>query len=335
MVGISRISTYGTLAGNLQNLRRQQESLTIRATQLNTGKKYSTLIEYRQNITNVLTFQQDIDRKTETVDRLAVAETVVRSYDSTLDAFDKKIDTLLKRIEDSRGFNSDVDTERFSRWQVENREYFDNFLREANELINTRVGNRYIYSGSAYNVRPVRDLSDEPVPTQPTPTVPFVPAATNLIPAYATLTPAGTADERLTDDQLVSLDSSSLTYGITFTDPAFQRLFQAFSHFKTALARPTEAERIAYLDEARDLLQTAKIDLQALRENEASNLQAVTQAQADTKSEKSLQENYLAQLTQIVPEEVSVEISAIRNQIEASFRSISVQDRLSIENFLF
>lgn len=339
MVGISRVSTYGTLAGNLQTLRRQQETFSLKASQLNTGQQYSTLIEYREQISQILVFQQDINGKTATIDRLTIAETVIRNYDTTLEGFDDRIDTLQRIIEDSRGFNSDINPELYQRWREQNSEYFDNFLRDVNDLINTRVGGRYIYSGSAYNTRPIRDLSAEPLPATANPAA-FTLLNRDQIPSYATLSPVPApivppVDARIDDGQFISLDASGVSYGETFTHEGFQRLFTGFLHFKTALERPVESERISFLDEAASLLTEAKNQLQILREREAFNLQLVTQAQSDFRTERNLQENFLAAITQISPEEVTVEISALRNQIEATYRTISVQDRLSIANFLF
>ena len=369
---VSSVSTAGKLLFNIRNLRSQQVTHTEKINQYQTGQKYDEISKYSQQVPLILKYRQQIDDATRFQ---SAAQAVINTLDIAETAFEKlddATDRITALIREGLGFNSDIDPERYESWRVANEDVVNDLLQEVTDLLNTRVGDRFIFSGSHYNDAPVRRLDQldddnffvlenaaiagDPDFRRPLSFDEYSPdaalgevtdysrlSATNIISAASTAPIASGATATLTFDvdeasyrrSAFKIDEAQTQiYGVSSNDETFARLTYIIRNYKQALQQPVQADREAFLRAALNESQTTINGIKRIRQEENYTNQDIILAQEENNKIKQLRENYLADIVTIDRETVSVEVSALKGQIEASLTLISGQRSLSLVNYL-
>ncbi|AXK81516.1 flagellin [Pseudolabrys taiwanensis] len=188
----------------------------------------------------------------------------------------------------------------------------EGFMSEMTSLLNTQYGGRYLFAGSRTDMAPV-DLS-----------------------SYSNTTSATAADTSYYtgDDQLASAkvsDSQYVTYGVTASNPAFEKAMRAFSMIANATSSPIDSTTLSSaLDLATSALDAVtgvqtKLSLSASQLERAVNNQQTYQSDATTLSDS---------LTNVDVAAVTAEISTYQAQLEASYSAISKIQSLRLSDYL-
>ncbi len=363
---VSAISTAGKLLYNIRNIQRQQTTSEEKSIQYQTGQKYQEITKYGKDLSTVLNYRQEIQESNRL---LASSQTVLNVLETTevvLGRFDDLVDTLRNGLEQGLGFDSAADPSSYTDWRDANSNQAEDILREVTDLLNSRVGSRYLFAGSRYNTRPVTQLDtldssgdfnvpittpagfrpitfDEFNPDRTANEVPDydVASTANLIPPAAVATPTDPAvitfdanQDSYESSRFHTGDTSVQEFGISSNDPTFTRLIYVARSYKQALTEPDQTLREDYLRQALAELETADVSLGNLRQREAAVLQDIQLLQTREQELVTFRENYLAEIVGVDRETVSVEFSALNQQIQANFTLIASQSRLSLANFI-
>jgi flagellar hook-associated protein 3 FlgL len=179
-------------------------------------------------------------------------------------------------------------------------------------LLNTQYGGRYLFAGSSTETAPV-DLA-----------------------AYSGTTSATATDISYYtgDDQLASAkvsDSQSITYGVTASNPAFEKAMRAFSMIANAATSPVDSSTLGdALDLATDALNEV-VGVQTKLSLSASQLERAVSSQQDYQSYAS---TLSSSLTDVDVAAITAEISTYQAQLEASYSAIAKIQSLRLTNYL-
>ncbi len=351
---VSTVSTAGKLLFNIRNIQRQQETSALKTAQYQTGQRHQEISNYGKDLTVILSYRQEIQRS----DRLlASSQSVLNTLETTetaLNRFEELIDTLRSGIEEGLGFDSNIDPSSYTNWRDANQSQSDDLLREVSDLLNTRVGRRYVFAGTRYTTRPVVQLDQldsadfyaSGSPSVPLTFAQFNPDRTaNEIPDYdvnstANIIPGtppftfSVDEDSYKQSRFNTGDTATEEFGVSSNDVTFTRIIYAARNYKQALEEPDQAVRENFLRLALAELETADNGLQILRQREASVIQDVQLLQTRERETVTFRENYLADLVSVDRETVSIEIAALNQQIQASFTLIASQARISLVNYL-
>ncbi len=174
---VGRTSHYATTFGSLRTISEKSAQYRLASERLSSGRKFSELSAYRSDLSDVLTHQRVVDRAQNDRARIGKVLTITQTYELTLRAtspgsLDSNAGGLQSYIEPfsqivREGLQPDTDT---TAWRERHSgDDFDNRLRAIQSLLNTKVGDRYIFAGRRYREgAPVRDLTgltDVPLPS--------------------------------------------------------------------------------------------------------------------------------------------------------------------------
>lgn len=219
-------------------------------------------------------------------------------------------------------------------------------LDQIGSILQTRDGDRYIFSGTNYNTNPLNGtLSDLPtvygagavpgvdydVPFQPVPdSVPLDQ------PPY--LNPAGNMDNYY-DINSVGLyvdDNERLSYGVSAVEPGFQRVIDAVLRFRDATADlgVDDANYTARVDDAAKQLDLALSDLKSTASRNGYKQQQLGEVQDRHARAIDLLKIRIGGIQDADPAEVAMNISGLQTALEASYMVTSQTLQLSLVNYL-
>ena len=175
---VGRTSHYATTFESLRTISKKSAQYRLSSDRLSSGRKFSQLSAYRSDLTDVLTYRRVVDRANKDRARIEKVLTITQTYELTLRATTSGSSSgsnaggLQSYIEPfseivREGLQPNVDA---TAWREKySGEDFENRLRAIQSLLNTKVGNRYIFAGRRYREgAPVRDLTgltDAPLPS--------------------------------------------------------------------------------------------------------------------------------------------------------------------------
>ncbi len=178
MTYVGRTSHYATTFDSLRTVSEKSAQYRLASERLSSGRKFSTLSAYRSDLPDVLTYRRVVDRAEKDSSRISKVLTITQTYELTLRATSpgnigsNSAGGLQSYIEPfseivREGLQPSLDA---TEWREKySGEDFDNRLRAIESLLNTKVGNRYIFAGRRYQEgAPVRDLAgltDAPLPS--------------------------------------------------------------------------------------------------------------------------------------------------------------------------
>lgn len=222
-------------------------------------------------------------------------------------------------------------------------------LDQIGSILQTKDGDRYIFSGSNYNTNPLNGtLSDLPTVYGPgavpgvTPgyDVPFQPVPDSAPlnqPPYLNL--GATDIQNYYDTNEVGLyvdDNERLSYGVSAVEPGFQRVIDAVLRFRDATADlgvddPNYQVRV---DDAAKQLDLALSDLKSTASRNGYKQQQLEEVQERHARATDLLKIRIGGIQDADTAEVATAIAGLQSTLEASYMVTSKMLSLSLVNYL-
>jgi flagellar hook-associated protein 3 FlgL len=219
-------------------------------------------------------------------------------------------------------------------------------LDQIGSILQTKDGDRYIFSGTNYNTNPLNGtLSDLPAVYGPGAVpgvdydVPFQPVPDSVPldqPPY--LNPAGNMDSYY-DINGVGLyvdDNERLSYGVSAAEPGFQRVIDAVLRFRDATADlgVDDPNYTARVDDAAKQLDLALSDLKSTASRNGYKQQHLGEVQDRHARAIDLLKIRIGGIQDADPAEVATSIAGLQAALEASYMVTSRTLQLSLVNYL-
>lgn len=184
------------------------------------------------------------------------------------------------------------------------------------------------YNGSVENSVQVATLPPESdsltdLPYVDPPNLPFYDseALTKKQNIKASQTPSVTID-----------DGQSITYGLTSTDRAIQKLVTAFRMARVAASNPGEYEQ--YIAKSRELMAQAKDEVRSVHAKVASDIATLEQKKTEHKGAMATVTERIAGIEGIDETEVAARLQSSMNTLEAAYTVAGRTQKLSLLNYL-
>lgn len=352
---IDRISTSGLLTQTLADVRRNQSRFVDLQFQVATGFKFEALSDYGNDITRIVDLRSQVSSREGYLRSIDIASTTTSAYNELLDRFADIAQDMIKA--------ADPTVVADPNWTADTQVVVENLMLELQNGLNTRIGDRYIFAGARFESEPVRDLralenytvndigrADALEAADDVPLILYndaapLPAAANpqnqqsymnVGPAPGSAVAAVPADQFIWTRSDVTVDTAQvLSYGITATDQTFQRMVDGLLRIRSATqAGLTTDERVAFVNEAEILAENALSDIRQLQSTNGVVLNEFNSTSERHTAFINILEGSLVDLTQVDPAEAATRLSALSNQIQASYAAIAQREQLSLVNFL-
>ena len=152
---------------------------------------------------------------------------------------------------------------------------------------------------------------------------------------YMYNTVAGQKDPLLWQQQSVGLrDGESQEYGVTATDPAFQKLIRALLIMKSSTETRNVGQEVVMLNAAKDIVAEATTEVRQLLAANATVVNSIETTRSAHVSFNTLAKNKLGAITDIDPAEAAAELTSLQSMVNASYSLIAKRAKLSLANFL-
>jgi len=140
-------------------------------------------------------------------------------------------------------------------------------------------------------------------------------------------------DGKAWDKAAVTVDDGlSITYGVTSTDPAFQKLVAAFRMARVAASNPGKYEE--YVSKSRELMAQAKDEVRSVHAKVASDSATLEQKKTEHKDAIATVTQRLADIEGIDETEVAARLKSSMNALEAAYTVAGQTQKLSLLNYL-
>ena len=287
--------------------------------------------------------KKEIEARESYVRSIDLTEGIATSYDNVLGRLTEVADEVLKAAEtqDPSDANYRTDTEVIA----------DNLLLEIEANLNLRIGDRFVFAGTRFDEPPVIDMrnlalydatdigvanANESDPQIPEFTVQS--GGASITQSYhAQFSGAGTNDAASYNQTSVTVnDNQRIDYGITATDPAFQRLIDSVMRMKSAVAQTglSTDERASLLGEARSQAEQARTDLRQLQSRNGTILNQFERTKELHENFANISQTTLDEIEGADTAEAAVQISTLQSQLQASFTTIARRAQLTLTSFL-
>ncbi len=337
---VSRVSTFGALSADLSLINRQNVLFDRLNFQVSTGEKFRELKNYGSQAPQILNLEQEIRAREGYIQSIGLAELNFKSYEATLERMNTVIDDIIKATSplstNDATFQSTTETTAV------------NLMVEVEANLNIEIGDRFLYAGTRFDTAPVADLRNLALYTandigvanaietaDSIPTFVVDNGGANTAQSYHTQGANATDPRSFEQVQLTIADNAVLTYGVTATEPAFQNLVESLVRLRSAAQTGlTEAQRESFLSEAAIAAETARDQMRQLQAENGLAL-ARTNDQVDNhNSFINISQIALDGIVRVDDATAAAEISALNNQVQASFTVIATRRQLSLVNFL-
>ena len=358
----NRTSHYAANFAFLRSLAEKSTQYRLVSDRLVNGRKFPELYSYRTQLAEVLTYQRTVVRARNDSTRINKVLAITNAYEIALrpsaagslagnrvEGLQGYAEPLLQIVRE--GLQPGVDVEK---WQNDyGQGDFDNRLRAIQTLLNTRVGERYIFAGRRYNEGPpVRNLTNLAEPPLPTTQVALYQAFTqrNLLvnnsssvadhDKDASDTPATNTGEIVYTAHLTSVlqieDRQTIEYGVSSNREPINQLLLAARLLKRALALAPSAlaDRQALLNDAEQYLDSSIDGFRQLRQRSARVVATLQVAQARQLDVEITTQTLVDRITSADITQAGVELSALAQQFSATLQTIETRNSLSLANIL-
>lgn len=301
---VDRIASYGQVNTLITQAMRLQAKYAETQAQSSSGLKsenYDGIAKDAQRLLNLesqfATITSQIETMTAAQNRLTVMQSATDSISSILTQVMSELTQAMGGTEVST--TSTITTAQAEAWRD-----------ELVNVLNSKYGNSYLFSGSAKDVAPV-NLSDADYD--------------------ATQTASANTDYYQGDGKLDTLRASDhlkLTYGVTAADPAFE---QAIRALQMIAANPGDQ---TMLTQAHDLLSTAS-DAVADVSGVLASKAAIIGAESETQTAMlDYLDTNISDLRSVDMAQATVQLTQIETQLETSFSTLSTLLQLKLTDYL-
>ncbi|PZQ44772.1 MAG: hypothetical protein DI551_09425 [Micavibrio aeruginosavorus] len=298
-----RISTYANSQSLARELMRLQTDYAKGTAQSSSGLKSDNYQGIANTTQRLLNLESDYSRITGQSESAQIALDRINSMYSSIQTL-MDIATSMKNTLSGAMSGSGLDS---ASLQIQAQE----MMSESASIMNTQQAGRYLFGGGITDTAPV-DISDTD---------------------YATASAPSTADTNYYqgDDykaKVHAADGVSITYGITADNEAFESLLRAFNLVVTNPSDETALEEAYNLfSQSFDSLNV----LQTVASNQASLLNTQIDRNAD---ELNLLDNMIEDIKNVDLADVTVKLTQIETQLEASYALTSKLLNLKLSDYL-
>jgi flagellar hook-associated protein 3 FlgL len=312
------ISTSGLISQSVLQIKQAQAILGDLSGQLSTGKKSLDLGEYTlAENKRILDFRAVIEKRESFLNVIDTVQPRLKVYNDSLDSMTGVLNDAMLLVNTTQ--NYEVGTNQALQQQL------DGFIDQVEYLLNQKMGDRYLFSGSRYTTTPVSDLNALGDPTGET-------IVTNpTLPAYDTQAPGNSAGSYFEDTARVD-EGFTVTYGLSSNDPAIQNLILGLRWAKQATQDPSNFS--TNIANAQGYLNTALTGIRGLAGEVASNSGRLDNM-------KKLHQSFISDLNGQISNiqgadsaEVATKITFVQAQLQASYSATAKIAQLSITNYL-
>lgn len=318
---MTTISSLGIMLQANSGLLSQQKTLAKLNEQLASHKQHTDLTDYGTvQVGRLLNFQNSIAQKNSFLDTLTTVNNRLIQYDTIMG----DLSDIATQANTLSTQNQSYDASKLSSLRAQ----ADNYLRQITQDLNSKLSDRYLFSGIRYTTAPVSDLSA--LSTTPSATMATNPTLPEYDVNYASTTDA---NAYVVDSATIS-QGNQLSYGITSNDPSIQGLIAGIRFIKEATNSPDAATYQANMSQATTLLGSALTGIQTIHANVANNQNVVSTMKNSLTSEITNLENQVGDIQQVDITEVSTAITLLQTQLQASYSATGKLIQLSILNYL-
>lgn len=329
---ISSLGRYMESLGQMQAGNLQVQQLTQ---ELNTGTKSVSLAGYGSSATTILNLQDMVQETQTWISNSTSINTTLQAYGNSLGQLTTDATTLQNTLS---AMANPPTAEQLSNLKT----LVTGLEADVGATLNSQVGDTYIFAGTRYSTAPVVDLTQLAVPTTPaaitlasgSATPPTIP---NYDTAYAGTSPPGqvtTGTPYYAQQQANIAVGVTLTYGVTSNDPSIQQLVYALGQAAGAVASTTTANTTQFIANAQSALSTALSGLATLTDQNDQNQVTIKNEQAVQNQAIATMQSQLGDLTQVDTATVATQLTAVENQLNATYKATSTLLNLSLLTYL-
>lgn len=194
-------------------------------------------------------------------------------------------------------------------------------MSEIQDFLNAKVNGRYLFAGSKTNVKPVEPGT---LSTAPTYDASFV---TSAEPSFY----------YQGDDTIVKAridEGVVLNYGVTATDPAFEKLIRAVRILRSTDLTGGDPDYLAKIQGALNLVNDAEDDLQAAELSVGTKIQQLATTNENLKNSKNFAQNIISDIESANTFEAVTELTQDQTMLEASYNTVVRLSNLTLTKFL-
>lgn len=326
---VETISTLGLQLISSTNLSRGQTLLSKLSQQLTTGKYSENLSDYTSSSAQkVLNFNGKIDEQDGFLSVIESISPRLEAYDSALEGVEDTVSDAFTTILSSATYNTNTNSAL--------RSSIEGYMEQISYYLNQQMGDRYLFSGSRYDEAPVisgADLAALPIP--PTEVAPYL-ATPPAVPAYDAdydpLLPAAAHPEAYVQDSVRIDTTKTLTYGVTSNEDGFQQVIMGLRFALSATYDQANYE--TYMTTARDLLTTGLANIRGTHTDVTNAATTLENTKKTISSNISNLKDQVDNIENVDINEVSVKITVLESQLEASYAVTAKMVKLSILDYL-
>lgn len=300
---LSRVATISQTNRLIEDNMRLQSKLANTQIQMSTGLKttdYKDIASDTQRLLSLERVKEQLDGYS--VNGKIILNQVNLAYD-VLESMDDGLNTMLQGLVATNSGN-------FVPVNVTTN-IATNGLNEFVSLLNTRIGDRYIFSGTDIDTRPV-DITDPLWPAQAPPSV----ADFDYYQGNTTTAPVQLSE------------TLTVNYSLLANDPAFEKALRAFN---LVINNPGNA--VAYT-EATDLIHQSLREISSLRGSMSSVAKTIEDQNVRNDEDIVNLDVIISDIKEVDLAAASVDLQNYQTQLEASYSASIRLLRLSLTNFL-
>ena len=297
-----RVSSYGQSNYMLSQLMKLEGKYSAVTTQSSSGLKSETFSGIASDSQTVLNLQSQYSRITTQTSNATNAKSTVTSISSTLSSMGDVVTSALSNLSVAISTTGSTGTSTQTEMQLS--------LNQLVNLMNTQYAGNYIFSGSATSTAPV-NLSDSNYTNLSTTT-----ANTSYYQGNNTV-----ASVQASDDLTVN-------YGISADNTSFEKALRALS---IAVANPNDTTS---LKAAYDLLGQASTGIGDLESQATVQSNTLDNQITVNSGALSYIDTNISDLTSADLSQVSVQLTDMQNQLQASYAALAKLLNLNLSNYL-
>ena len=323
---VEKISTLGLQLVSAGNLTGGQYTLSRLSQQLTTGKYSSNLSEYSSSeAQKLLNFNSKINEQNGFLSVIDTLNPRLKLYDSALSGIEDTTSTASTTILSAATYNAeDVPAMQSS---------IKGYLEDMNYYLNQKIGDRYVFSGTRYDQPPVISAEDIlALPLPPTEVAPYV-TTDPAVPSYdSDFVDALPHPEAFVKDTVKIDTTKDLSYGVTSNDEGFQQIIMGL---RWAYAATQDAANYGtYMTTARDLLNEGLSNVRSAHNDVTNAYNSINKTSSTITKNITNLKDQVDNIENVDINEVSVKITVLKAQLEASYAVTAKMIDLSILNYL-
>lgn len=323
---VETISTLGLQLISAGNLTGGQYTLSKLSQQLTTGKYSQNLSDYSSSeAQKLLNFNSKVDEQNGFLSVINTLTPRLKTYDAALTGIEDATSTAYSTILSAATYNaSNIPAMQSS---------IKGYLEDMNYYLNQKLGDRYVFSGTRYDVAPVISADDIlALPLPPTEAPPYVTTSPN-VPSYdANFTDALPHPEAFIKDSVKIDTTKDLAYGVNSNEEGFQQIIMGLRW--AYAATQDQANYGTYMATARDLLSQGTTNVRSVHTDVTNAYNAINKTKETITANLTNLKDRVDNIENVDINEVSVKITVLKAQLEASYAVTAKMIDLSILKYL-